>query len=69
MVLKNARVEDIAAKPAKPVALFYANFQRQEDVFFAIFEEELDHDIRELRQSTAGLDLEERLHALAQYLE
>ena len=65
----NARIEDIAAKAGKTRGAFYANFKDKEDVFFAIFEEELDRDIRKLRPILQKVStLQERLHALAQYL-
>ena len=66
---ENARIEDIAAKAGKTRGAFYANFKDKEDVFFAIFEEELDHDIQEIRPILQQVStLEGRLHALAQYL-
>ena len=39
-----ARVEDIAAAAGKTRGAFYANFRDKEDVFFAIFEENLARD-------------------------
>ena len=39
-----ARVEDIAAAAGKTRGAFYANFKDKEDVFFAIFEEDLSRD-------------------------
>jgi AcrR family transcriptional regulator len=66
---ENTRIEDIAAKAGKTRGAFYANFKDKEDVFFAIFEEELDHDIQEIRPILQRVStLEDRLHALAQYL-
>src|ERR1700679_1353865 len=38
------RVEDIAAAAGKTRGAFYANFKDKEDVFFAIFEEDLSRD-------------------------
>src|SRR5580693_845135 len=38
------RVEDIAAAAGKTRGAFYANFKDKEDVFFAIFEEDLARD-------------------------
>ena len=46
---EDARIEDIAANAGKTRGAFYANFKDKEDVFFALFEEELDHDIQEIR--------------------
>lgn len=66
---ENTRIEDIAASAGKTRGAFYANFKDKEDVFFAIFEEELDRDIQELRPLLQKVStLEERMHALAQYL-
>jgi len=66
---EDARIEDIAAKAGKTRGAFYANFKDKEDVFFAIFEEELDHDIQKIRPILQRVStLEERLRALAQYL-
>jgi AcrR family transcriptional regulator len=66
---EDARIEDIAANAGKTRGAFYANFKDKEDVFFAIFEEELDHDIQEIRPILQRVStLEDRLHALAQYL-
>ena len=41
---ENARVEDIAAAAGKTRGAFYANFKDKEDIFFAIFEEDLSRD-------------------------
>jgi AcrR family transcriptional regulator len=66
---ENARIEDIAANAGKTRGAFYANFKDKEDVFFAIFEEELDHDIQAIRPILQKVStLEDRLNALAQYL-
>ncbi len=66
---ENSRIEDIAANAGKTRGAFYANFKDKEDVFFAIFEEELDHDIQEIRPILQKVwTLEDRLHKLAQYL-
>jgi len=66
---QHARIEDIAAKAGKTRGAFYANFKDKEDVFFEIFEEELDRDIAALRPILQAVStLDERLHVLAQYL-
>jgi AcrR family transcriptional regulator len=66
---QNARIEDIAARAGKTRGAFYANFEDKEDVFFAIFEEELDRDMEKLRPVLQKVStLEERLLALARYL-
>jgi len=66
---QHARIEDIAAKAGKTRGAFYANFKDKEDVFFAIFEEEMERDVEKLRpllQQVTTLD--ERLQTLADYL-
>jgi AcrR family transcriptional regulator len=66
---EEARIEDIAAKAGKTRGAFYANFKDKEDVFFAIFEEELDSDIQKIRPILQRVStLDDRLHALAEYL-
>lgn len=66
---QNARIEDIAARAGKTRGAFYANFEDKEDVFFAIFEEELNRDMEKLRPILQKVDtLEERLQALARFL-
>lgn len=65
----NARVEDIAAAAGKSRGAFYANFQDKEDVFFAIFEEDLARD----RERVTGplseaSSSEERIDAMARHL-
>jgi len=66
---QHARIEDIASRAGKTRGAFYANFEDKEDVFFEIFEEELDRDIAALRPILQGVStLDERLHVLAQYL-
>jgi AcrR family transcriptional regulator len=66
---QNARIEDIAAKAGKTRGAFYDNFKDKEDVFFAIFEEELDRDMEQLRPILQGVTtLDERIAALAEYL-
>jgi AcrR family transcriptional regulator len=61
-----ARVEDIAAAAGKTRGAFYANFKDKEDVFFAIFEEDLAHDREQvslhLHQASSS---EDRIEALA----
>ncbi len=66
---EHARIEDIAARAGKTRGAFYANFEDKEDVFFEIFEEEMDRDIAALRPILQGVStLDERLHVLAEYL-
>jgi AcrR family transcriptional regulator len=64
-----ARVEDIAAAAGKTRGAFYANFNDKEDIFFAIFEEDLSRDREQfsLHLSEAA-SAEERIQAVALYL-
>jgi AcrR family transcriptional regulator len=64
-----ARVEDIAAAAGKTRGAFYANFKDKEDVFFAIFEEDLARDREQvsLHLSDASSP-EDRIRALALHL-
>src|SRR6202007_3074855 len=41
---ESARIEDIAALAGKTRGAFYDNFRDKEDVFFAIFEEDISRD-------------------------
>ncbi len=66
---EQARIEDIAVLANKTRGAFYDNFASKEEVFFAIFEEDIREDertIRPLLQSYASI--EERLDALASHL-
>ncbi len=62
-------VEEIAAAAGKTRGAFYANFKDKEDVFFAIFEEDLARDREQvsLHLSEASSH-EERIAALALHL-
>jgi len=64
-----ARVEDIAAAAGKTRGAFYANFKDKEDVFFAIFEEDLARDRAQvsLHLNDASTP-EDRVRALALHL-
>src|ERR1700761_520014 len=60
-----ARVEDIAAAAGKTRGAFYANFRDKEDVFFAIFEEDLNRDkARVSLELSEASSPEERVEAL-----
>jgi AcrR family transcriptional regulator len=62
---EHARIEDIAAKAGKTRGAFYANFEDKEDVFFAIFEEDLLRDQERVRpRLTAAATTEERIDAV-----
>lgn len=64
-----ARVEDIAAAAGKTRGAFYANFKDKEDVFFAIFEEDLARDREQVTgHLSEASSPEERLQALAVHL-
>jgi AcrR family transcriptional regulator len=64
-----ARLEDIAAAAGKTRGAFYVHFQDKEDVFFAIFEEDLARDREEIRVRLRSASCrEERIEALAAYL-
>jgi AcrR family transcriptional regulator len=65
-----ARLQDIAAAMGKTRGAFYSHFQDKEDVFFAIFEEDILRDqmayIARLRMAST---LEERIAILVKQLE
>ena len=66
---EHARIEDIASRAGKTRGAFYDNFKDKEDVFFAIFEEDIDRDLAELSPLLLGLSsLGDRIEALAEYL-
>jgi AcrR family transcriptional regulator len=62
---EHARIEDIAAHAGKTRGAFYANFEDKEDVFFAIFEEDLLHDQKRVQpRLQAAETTEERIDAV-----
>jgi AcrR family transcriptional regulator len=62
-------IEEIAAKAGKTRGAFYDNFSGKEDVFFAIFEENLDRDMAHLDSLAASSStFERRVNALIEYL-
>ncbi len=66
---ESARIEDIAAIAGKTRGAFYANFKDKEDVFFAIYEENIVLDQGKISAAlAAATSLEERVDALAGYL-
>jgi AcrR family transcriptional regulator len=66
---EHARLEDIASRAGKTRGAFYANFKDKEDVFCAIFEENVDRDMEELGPLLLGLtSTEQRIESLAEYL-
>ena len=66
---EHARIEDIASRARKTRGAFYDNFKDKEDVFLAIFEEDVARDLTELGSLLLPLPtIKERIEALAQYL-
>jgi AcrR family transcriptional regulator len=66
---EHARIEDIALRARKTRGAFYDNFKDKEDVFLAIFEEDMARDLTELGPLLLGLPtIPERLDALTEYL-
>jgi AcrR family transcriptional regulator len=66
---QHARIEDIAKKAGKTRGAFYAHFKDKEDVFFAIFENDLEEKKEELSAVIGHLPtLEQRVTALCQHL-
>lgn len=65
-----ARLEDIAAAAGKTRGAFYSHFQNKEDVFFAIFEDDVARDhvvyLDQLRRASTS---EERVEILVKQLE
>jgi len=66
---EHARIEDIALRARKTRGAFYDNFKDKEDVFLAIFEEDMARDLTELTPLLLAFPTtKERMDALAQYL-
>lgn len=66
---EHARIEDIALRARKTRGAFYDNFKDKDDVFLAIFEEDMARDLSELGPLLLGFPtINERIEALAQYL-
>jgi AcrR family transcriptional regulator len=66
---EHARIEEIASKAGKTRGAFYDNFNDKEDVFFAIFEENINRDLAELKPLLARLaSQEQRVEALGEFL-
>lgn len=63
------RLEDIAAAAGKTRGAFYAHFRDKEDVFFAIFEEDIARDWERIRQPLSeATSCEQRIEILVQFL-
>ncbi len=64
-----ARLEDIAAAAGKTRGAFYAHFRDKEDVFFAIFEEDMVRDRERIRLPLKGAtSRQERVEVLVSHL-
>jgi len=64
-----ARLEDIAAAAGKTRGAFYAHFRDKEDVFLAIFEEDMARDQERIRVPLrAATSRQERVEVLVQHL-
>jgi AcrR family transcriptional regulator len=64
-----ARLEDIAAAAGKTRGAFYANFRDKEDVFFALFEEILRREKRQMGEQLGEAESEdERIEVLARHM-
>lgn len=66
---EQTRIEDIAAKAGKTRGAFYDNFEDKEDVFFAIFEEDILRDQRRfLPRLHSAATTDERVETLTDSL-
>jgi AcrR family transcriptional regulator len=66
---ESARIEEIAAQAGKTRGAFYDNFRDKEDVFFAIFEEDIARDQGKIvEEMSLAADLDQRIGVLARYL-
>jgi AcrR family transcriptional regulator len=66
---EQARLEDIASNIGKTRGALYDNFKNKEDVFCAIFEQNIERDRAELALLlSAAPTLEKRIQALVKYL-
>jgi AcrR family transcriptional regulator len=66
---EHARLEDIASRARKTRGAFYDNFKDKEDVFLAIFEEDVARDLTELGPLLLALPtIDQRVKALAEYI-
>jgi AcrR family transcriptional regulator len=63
------RIEDIAAAAGKTRGAFYANFRDKEDVFFALFEENLRREKRQMGEELSQARTKnERIEVLARHM-
>jgi AcrR family transcriptional regulator len=67
---ESARIEQIAAKAGKTRGAFYANFKDKEDVFFALFEEDLMRNQGKVEAGlSAAANLDEKIKILSSHLD
>jgi AcrR family transcriptional regulator len=67
---ESARIEQIAAEAGKTRGAFYDNFRDKEDVFFAIYEEDISTDQEKMvEQMSMAADLDQRIAVLARHLD
>jgi AcrR family transcriptional regulator len=66
---ESARIEDIASRAKKTRGAFYDHFRDKEDVFFAIFEEDIARDEEKIAPLLANAkSVDERSEAFSKYL-
>ena len=66
---EHARLEDIASDTGKTRGALYDNFKNKEDVFYAIFEQNVERDRAELAPVlTAAPTVAKQMQALVKYL-
>lgn len=66
---ESARIEQIAAEAGKTRGAFYDNFSDKEDVFFAIFEQDMTRNRETFNAAlSAASSLEEKIDMLARHL-
>jgi AcrR family transcriptional regulator len=66
---EQARLEEIAASAGKTRGAFYDHFKDKEDVFFAIFEEDISHYQQQVsREFEQAATLDQRIEALTRHL-
>jgi AcrR family transcriptional regulator len=66
---EHARLEDIASNTGKTRGALYDNFKNKEDVFYAIFEQNIERDRAELAPLlSAAPTIEKQIKALLDYL-
>jgi AcrR family transcriptional regulator len=67
---ESARIEQIAAKAGKTRGAFYANFKDKEDVFFALYEEDLMRDQEKIvADLSAASNLDKKIDILSEHLD